>query len=171
MNFGVKKEEALKIAHECLAKVGIDESFYKKSPFELSGGEKRKVGIAGILALKPEVLVLDEPTAGLDPASSKAMLELFKSLNKEGITIILVSHDMNIVFEYADDVVVMDKGKVVYHGSTKELFFKDVEQYSLDTPLIVKTVRMLDEKGIHLDLDKVKNIETLVEEIKGRVKK
>ena len=126
MNFGIKKDEAYKIAHEALKTVGIKEEYFKKSPFDLSGGEKRRVSIAGILALKPDILVLDEPTAGLDPIGAKEMLSLFKSLNEQGVTIILVTHDMNIVFEYADDVVVMDQGKVVYHGSTDDLFFKDV---------------------------------------------
>lgn len=165
MNFGVKKEEALKTAHECLKIVGLNESFYKKSPFELSGGEKRKVAIAGILALKPQYLILDEPTAGLDPDSSKAMLKLFKKLNENGTTIIVVTHDMNIVFEYADDVIVMDGGKVVKHTSPNDLFFEDVEQYSLDTPNIVKVVRLFKEKGIDLNLGKIKDVDSLVSAI------
>ena len=98
LNFGVKKEDAIKIAHECLEKVGIPSDYYKKSPFELSDGEKRRVSIAGILALNPKILVLDEPTAGLDPKGAENILNLFKKLNDDGITIVLVSHDMNIVF-------------------------------------------------------------------------
>ena len=94
--FGVKKEEALKIAHEALSYVGLDESFYTRSPFELSGGERRRVAIAGILALSPDILVLDEPTVGLDPRGAKEMMTLFKKLHQEGKTIILVTHDMNL---------------------------------------------------------------------------
>ena len=165
MNFGEKKEDALKIAHECLKTVGIDEKYFKKSPFDLSGGERRRVAIAGILALKPEILVLDEPTAGLDPSGCREMLSLFKKLNEEGTTIILVTHDMNIVFEYADDVIVMDEGRIVKHVSPKELFLEDVEKYSLETPLISKFVQSLDANGMKLDLAKIRSLEDLVEQI------
>ena len=107
MNFGVKKEEAHKIARECLKIVGIPESYFKKSPFEISGGEKRRVAIAGILALQPKILVLDEPTAGLDPKGTKYILDLFKKLNQSGTTIVFVTHDIDIVFEYATNVIVI----------------------------------------------------------------
>ena len=167
MNFGVKKEEAYKIAHEALKTVGIKEEYFKKSPFDLSGGEKRRVSIAGILALKPDILVLDEPTAGLDPIGSKEMLSLFKSLNENGTTIILVTHDMNIVFEYATDVIVMDEGKVIKQCEPKELFLEDVEQYSLETPILAKVVQKLINKGYKLDLSKIHNMDTLIDEIKG----
>lgn len=169
-NFGVKKEEALKIAHEALKQVGIDESYYKKSPFELSGGEKRRVSIAGILALKPSILVLDEPTAGLDPVGAESTLKLFQELNKNGTTIVLVTHDMNIVFEYASDVVVMDDGKVVEHTSPSQLFLENVEPYSLETPQLAKVVRKLIDKGYKLDLSKIHNLETLIGELKGEGK-
>jgi energy-coupling factor transport system ATP-binding protein len=169
-NFGVKKEEALKIAHETLKQVGIDESYYKKSPFELSGGEKRRVSIAGILALKPSILVLDEPTAGLDPVGAESTLKLFQELNKNGTTIVLVTHDMNIVFEYASDVVVMDDGKVVEHTSPSQLFLENVEPYSLETPQLAKVVRKLIDKGYKLDLSKIHNLETLIGELKGEGK-
>ena len=167
-NFGVKKDEALKIAHEALKTVGIKEEYFKKSPFDLSGGEKRRVSIAGILALKPDILVLDEPTAGLDPIGAKEMLSLFRKLNKEqGVTIILVTHDMNIVFEYADDVIVMDEGKVIKQCEPKELFLEEVEQYSLETPILAKIVKKLVDKGYKLDLSKIHNMDTLIDEIKG----
>ena len=136
MNFGVKKEEALEIAHKCLKTVGIDESLFKRSPFEVSGGQRRRVAIAGILALEPKILVLDEPTAGLDPRGASEILKLFKSLNEKGATIILVTHDINIVYQYADDVIVMNEGKIELHCSPEELFKEDVEKYSLETPLI-----------------------------------
>ncbi len=167
MNFGVKKEEAFKIAHEALKTVGIKEEYFKKSPFDLSGGEKRRVSIAGILALKPDILVLDEPTAGLDPIGAKEMLSLFKSLNEQGVTIILVTHDMNIVFEYATDVIVMDEGRVIKQCEPKELFLEDVEQYSLETPILAKVVQKLISKGYKLDLSKIHNMDTLINEIKG----
>lgn len=169
-NFGVKKEKALKIAHEALKQVGIDESYYKKSPFELSGGEKRRVSIAGILALKPSILVLDEPTVGLDPVGAESTLKLFQELNKNGTTIVLVTHDMNIVFEYASDVVVMDDGKVVEHTSPSQLFLENVEPYSLETPQLAKVVRKLIDKGYKLDLSKIHNLETLIGELKGEGK-
>lgn len=164
-NFGVKKEDALKIAHECLKTVGIPESYYEKSPFDLSGGERRRVAIAGILALEPEILVLDEPTAGLDPKGTKEMLSLFKKLNEKGTTIILVTHDMSIVYEYADDVIVMDEGRIVKHVSPSELFMEDVEKFSLETPMISKLVQALTEKGMKLDLRKIHSLEDLADEI------
>lgn len=167
MNFGVKKEDALKIAHESLKTVGIKEEYFKKSPFDLSGGERRRVSIAGILALKPDILVLDEPTAGLDPRGAKEMLSLFKKLNEDGVTIILVTHDMNIVFEYASDVIVMDDGKVAKHCEPKELFLEDVEKYSLETPLLAKLIQKLTSKGYQLDLSKIHDMDTLVDQLKG----
>jgi energy-coupling factor transport system ATP-binding protein len=169
MNFGVKKEEALKIAHECLKTVDIDESLFRKSPFEISGGQKRRVAIAGILALEPKILVLDEPTTGLDPKGAREMLALFQELNKKGTTIILVTHDVNIVFEYATDVIVMNEGKVEIHCSPKDLFKEDVENFSLETPLIQKTVNLCLEKGLKINTANIRNIHDLAVEI-ARVK-
>ena len=165
MNFGVKKEEALRIAHECLKVVGIDESLFKRSPFEVSGGQRRRVAIAGILALKPKILVLDEPTAGLDPRGASEILKLFKELNEKGTTIILVTHDINIVYEYADDIIVMNEGKVELHCSPDQLFKEDVEKYSLETPLIQKTVNKCLEKGLKIDPTKIRNVHDLAIEI------
>ncbi len=166
LNFGVKKEEAIKIARDALLKVGIKEDYFKKSPFELSGGEKRRVSIAGILALDPDVIVLDEPTAGLDPIGSSEILSLFKKINEEGKTIILVTHDMNIVFKHASDVIVMDDGKVLKVSKPKELFSEDVEKYSLETPQLAKVVHKLVDKGYKLDLNKIHDLDSLVEELK-----
>ena len=166
LNFKVPKEEALKRAHEALKLVGIKEEYYSKSPFELSGGEKRRVSIAGILALQPDILVLDEPTAGLDPVGTKEMLSLFKSLNEKGTTIILVTHDMNIVFEYASDVIVMDDGHIIKQASPSELFLENVEKYSLETPMLAKVVQKLISKGYKLDLSKIHNMDTLINELK-----
>ena len=164
-NFGVKKEESLSIAAECLQKVGLDESFAKKSPFDLSGGEKRRVAIAGVLALKPDILVLDEPTAGLDPKGTKELLSLVKELNKQGTTIILVTHDIDLVYTYATDVIVMNEGKIVKHCSPSELFKEDVSKYSLEIPMIQKVVNLCEENGLKLDLDKIKDQISLVNEI------
>lgn len=170
MNFGIKKEEALEIAHKCLKTVGIDESLFKRSPFEVSGGQRRRVAIAGILALQPKILVLDEPTAGLDPRGAAEILELFKSLNDKGTTIILVTHDINIVYQYANDVIVMNEGKIELHCSPEELFKEDVEKYSLETPLIQKTVNALLEKGMKINPAKIRNVHDLALEI-ARLKK
>ena len=165
INFGVKKEEAYEIARNCLKIVDIKEEYYDKSPFELSGGEKRRVAIAGLLSTSPEVLILDEPTAGLDPKSSKELLDLFRKINQSGKTIILVTHDMNIVFEYASDVIVMKNGQVVKNCSPSELFLNDDEQYCLETPLIAKTIQKLNDKGLKLNLNNINNIDSLVDEI------
>ena len=165
LNFGAKKEDALKIAHDALNQLGLDESFYQKSPFDLSGGEKRRVAIAGVLALKPDILVLDEPTAGLDPRGTRELLNLIKNLNKDGTTIILVTHDINIVYEYATDVVVMHNGKVVEASSPAELFKEDVEQYSLETPMIQKVIKMCFDNGLKLDVSNIKDIDSLINEI------
>lgn len=170
MNFGFSKDDALRIAHKCLETVGITRDFFKKSPFELSGGEKRRVALAGILALEPKILVLDEPTAGLDPKGSEEMLKLFKKLNNEGITIILVTHDINIVYEYASDVIVMNEGKIELETTPDKLFLEDVSKYSLETPLIQKVVSLCLESGLKIDKSKIRSLEDLVNEI-GRAKK
>ena len=170
MNFGVKKEEALEIAHRCLKTVGIDESLFERSPFEVSGGQRRRVAIAGILALQPKILVLDEPTAGLDPRGAREILKLFKELNEKGTTIILVTHDINIVYEFADDVVVMNEGKIELHCSPEQLFKEDVEKYSLETPLIQKAVNKCLEKDLKINPVKIRNVHDLAVEI-ARAKK
>jgi len=164
-NFGSSEEEALKAAHEALNEVGLDESFYKRSPFELSGGEKRKVAIAGILAFHPDVLVVDEPTAGLDPLGAKSMMTLFEKIHKEGVTVVLVTHDMNIVLSYADHVVVLDSGRVARITDPVSLFGDDIEAFSLETPLIYRLVKDLKAKGAPLDLEKIKDIPTLADQL------
>ena len=122
-NYGVKPEEALKIAKRTLEMVGLDVSYLERSPFDLSGGQQRRVAIAGVLALEPEILVLDEPTAGLDPKGQTEIMQLFNRLNKDfGTTIILVTHQMEQVAEFADDVIVMEAGTVVKQGSPREVF-------------------------------------------------
>ncbi len=165
-NFGAKGEEAISLAHEALQRVGLDESFYDRSPFELSGGEKRKVAIAGVLAMKPEVLIVDEPTAGLDPAASEEMMKLFKTIQKEGVTLILVTHDMNIVSKYADLVVVMEDGKVAKIATPKELFSSSLDAYSLELPLLYRFVNELKERGFQINEDEVKDTKDLARCIK-----
>ncbi len=123
MNFGVSEAEALELAKETLPLVGLDETFMDRSPFDLSGGQMRRVAIAGVLAMKPEVLILDEPTAGLDPAGRREIMTMFNRLHEEqGISIVLVTHQMDDVATYADHVIIMDKGTVVKMGSPAEIF-------------------------------------------------
>lgn len=123
LNFGASVEEAESIAREKLALVGIPENLFERSPFDLSGGQKRRVAIAGVLALNPEVLVLDEPTAGLDPLGHQQMMDMFMELfEKESITLIMVTHQMEDVAQYADHVIVLDQGQVSKIGTPKEIF-------------------------------------------------
>ena len=165
-NYGVKQEEAIKEAHEALKIVSIDESFYKRSPFELSGGEKRRVAIAGIITLKPDILVLDEPTAGLDPEGSQIILNLIKKFNESGKTIILVTHDMNLVLNHSDDVVVINDGHIAFSGTPSDLFAQDVSQYSIEVPELFKFCLLLKSKGVDLDITKVRTIEDLMSQLR-----
>lgn len=122
-NFGVSEEDAINIAREMLDVVGLDESFMERSPFDLSGGQMRRVAIAGILAMKPDVLVLDEPTAGLDPKGRQEMMTLFNDLyHQQQLTIVLVTHQMDDVAEYANHVIVLNSGEVAWQGQPRELF-------------------------------------------------
>ena len=153
-NFGVSEEEALEIAAEVIQTVGLPADVLKKSPFDLSGGQMRRVAIAGVLAMKPEVLVLDEPTAGLDPKGRLEMMEMFNKLNKEqNMTIVLVTHQMNDVSDYADHVVVIESGKVVKEGSPKEVF-EDASwllEKQLGVPTTLAFVEKLKSKGWNTD--------------------
>ena len=149
-NFGVSVEEAEAIAREKLALVGIDESLFERSPFELSGGQMRRVAIAGILAMEPKILVLDEPTAGLDPIGRKELMTLFKKLHQDGIAIVLVTHLMDDVAEFADQVYVMEKGKLVKSGKPS-LVFQNVEfmeKIQLGVPKITRFAQRLAERGV-----------------------
>lgn len=152
-NFGVSLEEAEAIAREKLALVGIDESLFERSPFELSGGQMRRVAIAGILAMEPSILVLDEPTAGLDPIGRKELMALFKMLHQDGITIVLVTHLMDDVAEFADQVYVMEKGKLV-KGGKPSLVFQNVEfmeKIQLGVPKITRFAQRLVDRGISFE--------------------
>lgn len=151
-NFGVSKEEAERVAREKLLLVGISEDLFVRSPFELSGGQMRRVAIAGILAMEPEVLVLDEPTAGLDPLGRKELMELFSHLHNDGMTIVLVTHLMDDVANFADTVYVMEKGRLVRSGNPKDIF-QDVdfmENIQLGVPKITKFAQNMVQKGLKL---------------------
>lgn len=170
MNFGVSEEEAKKIAHNVLKTVGLDESYLNKSPFDLSGGQKRRVAIAGILAMNPDILILDEPTAGLDPQGTNEMMSLFKRINESGKTIILVTHDMNHVLQYCDEVVVMNHGKVEKHDTVTNVF-KDSEYLNslgIDLPIITNFIIKLNNQGFNLD-SSINNIEQFIAAIGGEL--
>lgn len=167
-NFGVSEEEAIIKAKEALKLVGIDESMYEKSPLDLSGGQKRRVAIAGILAMEPEIIVLDEPTAGLDPKGSKEMIGLFRKLNKEmHKTIILVTHDNEVVYNYADNVILLSHGEIVLNKDARE-FFDDKElldRLHILKPQIVELKELLNAKGYKIG-NEVRDIKALAKAIK-----
>ena len=148
-NFGISQEEAEKIAREKLALVGISEDLFERSPFELSGGQMRRVAIAGILAMEPNVLVLDEPTAGLDPAGRQELMNIFKQLHANGMTIVLVTHLMDDVANYADWVYVMEKGKLIRSGKPRDVFqeVEFLETIQLGVPKITKFAANLERRG------------------------
>lgn len=167
-NFGVSEEDAVKIAREKLALVGIDESLFDRSPFELSGGQMRRVAIAGILAMEPAILVLDEPTAGLDPLGRKELMNLFKKLHQSGMTIVLVTHLMDDVAEYANQVYVMEKGRLVKFGKPSDVF-QDVvfmEEVQLGVPKITAFCKRLADRGVSFKRLPIK-IEEFKESLNG----
>ena len=167
-NFGVSEEDAVKIAREKLALVGIDESLFDRSPFELSGGQMRRVAIAGILAMEPAILVLDEPTAGLDPLGRKELMNLFKKLHQSGMTIVLVTHLMDDVAEYANQVYVMEKGRLVKFGKPSDVF-QDVvfmEEVQLGVPKITSFCKRLADRGVSFKRLPIK-IEEFKESLNG----
>ena len=167
-NFGVSEEDAEQIAREKLALVGIDESLFNRSPFELSGGQMRRVAIAGILAMEPAILVLDEPTAGLDPLGRKELMNLFKKLHQSGMTIVLVTHLMDDVAEYANQVYVMEKGRLVKGGKPSDVF-QDVvfmEKVQLGVPKITSFCKRLADRGVSFKRLPIK-IEEFKESLNG----
>lgn len=167
-NFGIKGEEALNRAHEALKQVGLDESYFKRAPFDLSGGEKRKVAIAGILAIDPDILIFDEPTAGFDPQSSKDLMNLITEFHKNGKTIIIITHDMDLVNTYTKRVVMLERGQVTFDGTPNELFSYIKGYDRLDTPSVIKVAEKLKEKGMDIDINQIHTNEDLVEAIKKR---
>ena len=152
-NFGVSKEEAEDIARDKLAMVGIGQEFFDKNPFELSGGQMRRVAIAGILAMEPDILVLDEPTAGLDPKGRRELMTLFKTLHQNGMTIVLVTHLMDDVANYADHVNILEGGHLVRSGHPKTIF-QDVafmKSKQLGVPKITQFAQDLVDRGLKLE--------------------
>lgn len=170
LNFGVSHKEAKKIAANALQQVGLDISYLQRTPFDLSGGQKRRVAIAGILAMEPDILVLDEPTAGLDPHGTKEMMALFKKIQKTGKTVIIVTHDMNHVLQYCEEVVVMNHGKVEKHDTVTNVF-KDQEYLNslgIDLPIITNFILTLNARGFQIDTS-INTHEGLVEAIAGEL--
>ena len=156
MNFGKTKEEAKEIAIKCLKDVGLPEKLYEKSPFELSGGQKRRVAIAGILAMEPEYFILDEPTAGLDPVGKDQILNLLKELHEEKkITIILVSHSMEDVARYVDRIMVMNDGILMYDDTPQNVFahYKELEKIGLSAPQVTYIMNDMKKNGWNVDTD------------------
>lgn len=155
-NLGLTQEEIDERVKRALEAVGLDESYYDKSPFELSGGQKRRVAIAGVLAMKPSILILDEPTAGLDPKGRNELFEQLRKMHEElGLTVVLISHSMEDVARYVDRLIVLYKGKITYEGTTREVFAhgKDLETIGLAMPQIRYIMEALKEKGMDIDTD------------------
>ena len=168
-NQGLSKDEAGLRAFEALKSVGLKEELYYQSPFDLSGGQKRRVAIAGVLAMRPEVLILDEPTAGLDPKGRDEILALISKMHKERkITVILVSHSMEDVAEYVERIIVMNHGQVMFDDAPHEVFrhYKELEKISLAAPQVTYLMHELREKGLPVDVNA-----TTIEEAKSEIMK
>ena len=166
-NLGLDKKTVELRAYEALKSVNFPDELFYQPPFDLSGGQKRRVAIAGVLAMKPEVLILDEPTAGLDPAGRDEILGMISQMHKElGITIILVSHSMEDVAKYVDRIIVMNQGSVMYDGAPKDVFrqYESLEEVGLAAPQVTYLMHELFEKGLQVDLDA-----TTVEEAKESI--
>ena len=168
-NLGLDRKEVELRAYDALRKVGLPDELFYQSPFDLSGGQKRRVAIAGVLAMKPEILILDEPTAGLDPKGRDEILGQIKKLQTEtGMTILLVSHSMEDVAEYVDRIIVMNKGSVMYDDEPKKVFrhYKELEEVGLAAPQVTYIMHTLKEKGLNVDVDA-----TTIEEATGQIYK
>ncbi len=161
-NFGYKENEAEQLAKESLNLLGIGEEYFKRSPFDLSGGEKRKVAIAGVLASKPKILVLDEPTSSLDNKSTREFFNLIKKLKEDGVMVIVVSHDVNLCYEYADKVMILNKGNLEYFGDYNNAFTNKeiLKGASIETPFVLKVKERLNLNS------NARNIKNLVKELK-----
>jgi len=168
-NYGVKQEEANQKAKEALALVGIDESYYERSPFELSGGEKRRVAIAGMLAINPDILVLDEPTAGLDPEGTKTVMDLLVKLHNEGKSIILVTHDMRLVLGYCSYVYAIHNGKLFIEGKPLDIFSKLDSNLAVEMPPLYKMAKLLQDKGFKIEFSKIHSIDDIVKQVKDQI--
>lgn len=166
-NFGIKDPEATERAHQALLSVGLNEKYFKKSPFELSGGEKRRVAIAGILAIDPDILVLDEPTAGLDVKGAKDVMSLVETMYKNGKTIIMVTHDMELVMRYCNLVFVLKDGQVAYQGPTETLFDNIDDASAIEIPPLYKLAKELKDRGAPIKINEIKDISDLIKQIKS----
>lgn len=164
LNFKIEKEEAKKLAIESLKLVNLNENLYEKSPLNLSGGEKRRAALAGILALKPKYLLLDEPTSGLDVSGKNDLINLLKKLYESGVSILLVTHDMDLVLNCCNDVILMDKGKVIDFNDVYSVFKRDdLENYGIVKPKIFEFCSDFER---FIDINKVKNIDDFIVELK-----
>lgn len=155
-NQGLSEAEVKERAREALVQVGLEEKFWDQSPFELSGGQKRRVAIAGVLAMRPEVLILDEPTAGLDPRGRDEILDQIAKLHQEqNMTIILVSHSMEDIARYADRIIVMNQGEKAYDGTPREVFehYRELEAIGLAAPQVTYILHELKARGVPIDED------------------
>ena len=155
-NLGLEKREVELRAYDALRKVGLPDELFYQSPFDLSGGQKRRAAIAGVLAMKPDVLILDEPTAGLDPRGRDEILNQIKQLQAEtGMTILLVSHSMEDVAEYVDRIIVMNRGSVMYDGEPREVFrhYKELEDVGLAAPQVTYILHQLKARGLDVDVN------------------
>ena len=171
LNYGISEERAISKAKELIKLVGLDESYLDKSPFELSGGEMRKVALCGVLALEPKVLILDEPTVALDYKSREEIMTMVKKLKDElNMTIVLISHNMNYVLEYADKVFVLKNGKINFEGTVEELFADEklLKENSLEQPELLKFYNNLQENNIKLDVFPRK-YEDLIDSLKNKI--
>lgn len=171
LNYGVAEEKAISKAKELIKLVGLDESYLDKSPFELSGGEMRKVALCGVLALEPKVLILDEPTVALDYQSREEIMAMVKRLKEEfDMTIVLVTHNMDYVLEYADKVFVLKNGKISFEGKVEDLFLNEqiLKENSLELPEVLKFYKKLEENNIVLDVFPRK-YEELINALKNKI--
>lgn len=161
-NFGAKNEEALEKARKTLIDLGLNETYFERSPFDLSGGEKRKVALAGILCLDSDILVLDEPTAGLDPKSAREVMDLVSSLHKKGKTIVVITHDMNLLFRFCDHAIVLKNGEVAFDGEPSDLFLGETEDLSIETPQVYKFIEALKKNGLDIPKEECRPFERLI---------
>lgn len=169
-NLGLPQKEVELRAYEALKQVGFDDEYFYQPPFDLSGGQKRRVAIAGVLAMKPEVLILDEPTAGLDPKGREDILNLITRLHQEmGITIILVSHSMDDVANYVERIIVMNKGRVAFDDVPQEVFrhYKELEEIGLAAPQVTYVMQELKNAGISVNTDVTTLEEAKIEILKA----
>ncbi len=169
-NLGLPKKEVELRAYQALKQVGLPDEFFYQSPFDLSGGQKRRVAIAGVLAMKPEILVLDEPTAGLDPKGRDEILNQVKKLQEEsGITVVLVSHSMEDVANYVNRIVVMNRGQIMYNDEPKAVFahYKELEKIGLAAPQVTYIVNRLREEGFPVENDATTIKEAAADILKG----